>query len=159
MSIHVKASGTWKECTAIYVNNNGTWKQCKQVYVNDNGTWRPCLKVSNPAATYTGLPSPLPWQYDASATLNNVKIGSTITITGTNWVDDEVNSAEIGANMLNYKYEYYGQYKYNYPYSNSNINIQATATASTVTLSFVVPNWGDAEFLNFVITYTEEYYP
>ncbi len=39
-NVYVKASGVWKQASAIYVNVGGVWKTGTNVYVNAAGVWK-----------------------------------------------------------------------------------------------------------------------
>ena len=96
MSIYTRVSGTWRDIQAVHARVSGAWKQCKNVYVKVGGVWQPLLSHQES----TGIPGIF-----NTRTLNNVQIGSTITITG-NATNDKFDSGDYylfqitGANLV-----------------------------------------------------------
>ena len=82
MSLHVKASGAWKNCTAAYVKVSGAWKQCNGVYVKASGAWKKVFPAEETVTT-SGVEIGGTTVNKYKVTLSNVKSGSTIKITGT----------------------------------------------------------------------------
>ena len=80
MPAYIKVSGAYKTIDAAskcYVKVGGVWKACNQVYVKVNGAWKPCF------STYTSKTLSNAVGIGKTITLNNVQVGSTITISGT----------------------------------------------------------------------------
>jgi hypothetical protein len=39
-NVYIKASGIWKQASAIYVKVSGVWKAATNIYVKASGTWK-----------------------------------------------------------------------------------------------------------------------
>lgn len=74
MSIHTRTGGSWKAVSEVYVKVSGTWRKCKNAYVKIGGAWKPLLAHQESV----GIPGIF-----NTRTINNVLIGSELTITGT----------------------------------------------------------------------------
>lgn len=80
MPTQIKVSDSWKTVNAAgdcYIKVDGAWKKCEQVYVKVDGAWKPCF------STYTTKTVSNAIGIGRTVTLNNVQIGSTVSISGT----------------------------------------------------------------------------
>ena len=53
MPVHIRVSGTWKECDAVYIRVGGVWKEVDQAGIRVGGVWKDTL-VSGPTVSPVG---------------------------------------------------------------------------------------------------------
>lgn len=125
MSIHTRTGGNWKAVSEVHVKVNGTWRKCKNTYVKVGGVWKPLLSHQESV----GIPGIF-----NTRTVNNVQVGSELTIEGTatntTWDSGDYYEFQItGATLTS------GSLRIGPDPGDYSITLQATATTVSVYLT------------------------
>lgn len=163
MALDIKVNGAWKQCNQPYVNVNGTWKLCNQAYINVNGVWKPVLLVTvTKTRTKTRTVTiDMPLENNTrtlQVTLRNVKVGSTVTVTGDVYIGYYTNPGRDSTRIYTYFKKCSDWGKETVTRTGGTYTHKSKATSSTVKVERALSGAGwEKGIKNNRVTYTESY--